>query len=73
MASAQPAGVDWHQVYCSACRDGGHLLCCDGCTSAAHPACIGLGAAPEVRARRSALPAESLLQHAPRSRGAVPG
>lgn len=48
LASAQPAGIDWHQVYCTVCRDGGDLLCCDGCTAAAHMPCIGLDAVPEV-------------------------
>jgi len=50
MASAQPPGIDWHQVYCTICRDGGDLLCCDGCTAAVHPACVGLDAVPEVHA-----------------------
>lgn len=28
------------------CRDGGDLMCCDGCPSAYHPDCVGFSAVP---------------------------
>ena len=31
---------------CRACRDGGDLLCCDGCPAAFHPLCVGLHSVP---------------------------
>jgi hypothetical protein len=34
--------TDSHISYCVQCRDGGELLCCDGCPAAYHPACLGL-------------------------------
>ncbi len=40
---------DRHGSACAACGDGGDLLCCDGCPTAVHPACVGLAEVPEVR------------------------
>ena len=34
--------TDSHISFCVQCRDGGELLCCDGCPAAYHPACLGL-------------------------------
>lgn len=39
---------DRHGSACSACGDGGDLLCCDGCPAAVHAACVGLAEVPEV-------------------------
>lgn len=36
--------TDSHINFCVQCRDGGELLCCDGCPAAYHPACLGLQA-----------------------------
>lgn len=33
---------------CYKCKEGGDLLCCDGCNCAFHPACCGLDAPPSV-------------------------
>lgn len=42
-------GVDVHMEVCYSCKEGGDLLCCDGCTAAFHLGCVGLEAVPEVR------------------------
>ncbi len=31
-----------NDAYCDVCRDGGDLLCCDGCVRAFHLECVGL-------------------------------
>lgn len=36
--------TDSHISYCVQCRDGGELLCCDGCPAAYHAGCLGLHA-----------------------------
>jgi hypothetical protein len=36
--------TDSHISYCVQCRDGGELLCCDGCPAAYHAGCLGLQA-----------------------------
>lgn len=41
--------VDVHMDACYKCKEGGDLLCCDGCNCAFHPACVGLDAPPSVR------------------------
>jgi hypothetical protein len=41
-------GVDVHMEACYACKEGGDLLCCDGCTAVYHLACAKLEAVPEV-------------------------
>lgn len=38
--------VDVHMDACYKCKEGGDLLCCDGCNCAFHPACCGLDAPP---------------------------
>lgn len=38
--------IDTHISYCVQCRDGGDLMCCDGCPGAYHPACLGLENVP---------------------------
>lgn len=40
--------ADRHASACSVCKDGGDLLCCDGCPSAVHPLCVGIQEIPEV-------------------------
>lgn len=40
--------VDVHMDACYKCKEGGDLLCCDGCNCAFHPACCGLDAPPSV-------------------------
>jgi hypothetical protein len=37
---------DGNDDWCSCCRLGGELLCCDGCSSAYHLACVGLKELP---------------------------
>ena len=39
--------LDTHISYCIQCRDGGDLMCCDGCPAAYHPACVGLKEVPD--------------------------
>jgi hypothetical protein len=39
--------MDSHISYCVQCRDGGDLMCCDGCPAAYHPACLGLVNVPD--------------------------
>lgn len=36
--------TDSHISYCVQCKDGGELLCCDGCPAAYHAGCLGLHA-----------------------------
>ncbi|PRW56093.1 Nucleosome-remodeling factor subunit BPTF isoform A [Chlorella sorokiniana] len=38
--------VDVHMDACYKCKEGGELLCCDGCNCAFHPACVDLAAPP---------------------------
>ncbi|EFN58819.1 hypothetical protein CHLNCDRAFT_19495 [Chlorella variabilis] len=38
--------VDVHMEVCQTCKEGGELLCCDGCTAAYHFSCVNLDAAP---------------------------
>jgi hypothetical protein len=40
------AAADVHMDYCLACKLGGDLLCCDGCTAAYHLQCASLDAVP---------------------------
>lgn len=42
------ASMDSHISYCVQCRDGGSLMCCDGCPAAYHAACLGLGDVPDA-------------------------
>ena len=37
-----------NQDFCMVCKDGGILVCCDGCEKAVHAACIGCEQTPEV-------------------------
>jgi hypothetical protein len=39
--------MDSHISYCVQCKDGGDLMCCDGCPAAYHPACLGLINVPD--------------------------
>lgn len=39
---------------CYHCKEGGELLCCDGCNCAFHPACVSLDAPPAVSPSRAA-------------------
>lgn len=39
--------MDSHISYCVQCKDGGELLCCDGCPAAYHPTCLGLTIVPD--------------------------
>lgn len=39
--AAQPEIDEWSST-CMHCNRGGNLLCCDGCTNAAHLKCTGL-------------------------------
>eukprot|EP00879_Flechtneria_rotunda_P024265 GHRR01025716.1.p1 GENE.GHRR01025716.1~~GHRR01025716.1.p1 ORF type:complete len:461 (+),score=103.97 GHRR01025716.1:766-2148(+) len=39
--------MDSHINYCVQCRDGGDLMCCDGCPAAYHSACLGLTNIPD--------------------------
>lgn len=45
-------GVDVHMEVCYSCKEGGDLVCCDGCTAAFHLGCANLEAVPEVRGRQ---------------------
>ena len=40
------ASGDPNDDWCRRCRDGGDLMCCDGCEAAFHPACLGLPGVP---------------------------
>ena len=40
-AKVQNSARDWHFEECSACGQGGDLLCCDWCPGAFHPRCVG--------------------------------
>ncbi|OMO70783.1 Zinc finger, PHD-type [Corchorus olitorius] len=50
-----PKSVKQHNLFqedeadsvCSVCRDGGELVCCDGCPSAFHVNCLGLDQVPD--------------------------
>lgn len=46
MASDEVAAADVHMDHCYACKTGGDLLCCDGCTAAWHLSCVDLTAVP---------------------------
>ena len=46
-------GVDVHMEACYACKEGGDLLCCDGCTAVYHLGCAQLEVVPEVGASLS--------------------
>jgi Tify domain binding domain len=46
MMSDAAAAADVHMDHCMACKLGGDLLCCDGCTSAYHLACASLSNVP---------------------------
>jgi N-acetylglutamate synthase-like GNAT family acetyltransferase len=39
--------LDWNDDLCRVCRDGGELICCEGCPAAFHLECIGLKEVPE--------------------------
>jgi len=41
--------IDSHISHCAQCRDGGDLLCCDGCPAAYHAGCVGLDEVPDER------------------------
>jgi hypothetical protein len=42
-----PCGsLDNNEDVCRICRDGGSLLCCDGCPASFHPACLNLAQMP---------------------------
>jgi hypothetical protein len=41
------AAADVHMDYCLACKLGGDLLCCDGCTAAYHLSCASLTDVPQ--------------------------
>lgn len=34
-------GSDGHEEFCHKCREGGRLICCDGCPIAVHRRCLG--------------------------------
>ena len=40
------ASGDPNDDWCRRCRDGGDLMCCDGCEAAFHPGCLGLAGVP---------------------------
>lgn len=42
------SGVDVHMEACYVCKEGGDLVCCDGCTAAFHLGCASLESVPEV-------------------------
>ena len=42
--------TEHNQDFCMVCKDGGILVCCDGCEKAVHAACIGYEQTPEVSA-----------------------
>ncbi|KAF0687140.1 Aste57867_21111 [Aphanomyces stellatus] len=44
--SAAAAGETEWEEYCCICRDGGELLCCDGCPHVFHFTCVGLRRVP---------------------------
>jgi len=46
MMSDAAADADVHMDHCMACKLGGDLLCCDGCTSAFHLQCASLSEVP---------------------------
>lgn len=46
MMSDAAADADVHMDHCMACKLGGDLLCCDGCTSAYHLECASLTDVP---------------------------
>ncbi|KAI5055432.1 hypothetical protein GOP47_0028953 [Adiantum capillus-veneris] len=37
-------GSDGHEEFCHKCKEGGRLLCCDGCPIAVHRKCLGYDA-----------------------------
>lgn len=49
MMSDAAADADVHMDHCMACKLGGDLLCCDGCTSAYHLECASLTEVPKGR------------------------
>eukprot|EP00887_Chlorella_sp_A99_P008224 scaffold12.g8224.t1 len=46
-------GEDGHLDVCSACGNGGELLCCDHCPGAYHPECCGYAGFDEIPGYRS--------------------
>jgi hypothetical protein len=45
-AGGAAGGDDPNEDWCRVCRDGGNLMCCDGCEAAYHPRCLNLPGVP---------------------------
>jgi hypothetical protein len=45
-AGGAAGGGDPNEDWCRVCRDGGNLMCCDGCVAAYHPRCLNLPGVP---------------------------
>ena len=46
--NSEVEATERNQDYCMVCKDGGTLVCCDGCEKAVHAACLGCESTPEV-------------------------
>ena len=46
--NSEVEATERNQDFCMVCKDGGTLVCCDGCEKAVHAACMGCDNTPEV-------------------------